>query len=67
MTGFYDRDGEPTMLLRFVERTEPHPDGGSVGIRVRVLQQLWRVPCMFTDGFPGIKEEWRDVPLEVQQ
>ena len=63
---FYSRDGEPTMLLRFVERTEPDPDAPLAPRKVRVLQQLWRVSCTFSDGYPGFKDEWRDVPVEVQ-
>ena len=62
-----NHDGEPTMLLRFVEREVSCPISRDLdhAYKIRVLQQLWRVSCTFSDGFPGFKDEWRDVPLEV--
>jgi len=59
-----DGDAEPTMQLRFVERSIAITD--EIGRVTRILQQLWRVTDLNAGLASPYRYEWRDVPLETE-
>src|SRR5688572_5557067 len=53
---------QPTLALRFVERSVPVVDGPRT---VRILQQMWTI-VRRDEAQTTSHAEWRDVPLEVE-